>query len=180
MLSYYSLLLVVSDHGNPSQSMNMSLSIEVLDENDHCPQLHLDSTFFMINRDLFPTYHFIHLLATDHDQDRNGKIIFELSPSTAPSYITLFGNGTLLIRTDSDLVEENTVMILYVQIRDHGEPTPCRIVETLRLFFGSNQTDWKIVMKNNQQHHDHSEIDLVSDNFFIKDKRKKYDKMNFL
>ena len=98
MLSYYPLLLVIADHGNPSRSVNLSLSIEILDENDHCPQLHLDSSFFMINRDLLPNYHFIHLLATDHDQDRNGKVTFELSPSTASSFITLFTNGTLFVR----------------------------------------------------------------------------------
>lgn len=174
MLSFYSLQLVVSDHGNPSRSVNLSLSIEILDENDHCPQLHLDSTFFMINRDLSPHEHLIHLLATDHDQDRNGKITFELSPSTSPSFITLFPNGTLFIQTDSDLIEENTVMVLYVQIRDHGEPTPCRIVETLRFFFGSNQTDWKTVMKNNQPEHYRPETALVSSHFLIKEKSLNY------
>ena len=82
-----------------------------------------------------------------------------------------------LFETDSDLIEENAVMILYVHIRDHGEPRPCRIVETLRLFFGSNQTDWRTVMKNNHHH----ETALVSTRFLITNKilnthRKKHDK----
>ena len=151
MLPFYSLLLLISDHGNPSRSVNLSLSIEVLDENDHCPQLHLDSSFLMLNRDLLPSSYLTHLLATDLDQALNGQITFELSPSTAPSFIHLYDNGTLLVRTDSDLIEENSLIVLHVQIRDHGQPTPCLIVETLRLFFGSNRTDWRTVVKNN--HH---------------------------
>ncbi|CAF4033820.1 unnamed protein product, partial [Rotaria sp. Silwood1] len=37
--------------------------------------------------------------------------------------------------------------ILHVQIRDHGKPIPCLIVETLRLFIGSNRTDWLNILK---------------------------------
>jgi hypothetical protein len=152
MLPFYSLLLTVSDHGNPSRSVNLSVSIEVLDENDHCPQLHLDSSFLMLNRDLLPVPYLTHLRATDLDQALNGQISFELSPSTAPSFIHLNANGTLLVQTDSDLIEESSLIVLHVQISDHGQPTPCLIVETLRLFFGSNRTDWRMVVKNNHQY----------------------------
>ena len=147
----YPLRLTVTDHGNPSRAVNISLTIAILDENDHCPQLHLDSSFLMINRDLTSSPFLTHLLATDNDQDTNARITFELSPSTSPSFVTLDSNGTLIIDTESKLIEENSVVVLHVQVRDHGQPTPCLIVETLRVFIGSNRTDWITVAKNNHR-----------------------------
>jgi hypothetical protein len=147
--SSYPLSLTVFDHGNPRQSVNISVSIEVLDENDHCPQLHIESSFIIINRDLTPKSFIIHLIASDNDKDSNGNITFELSPVTSPNYIHLSPNGTLIVRTDSHLIVDNSLVVLHVQIRDQGQPTPCLIVETLRLFIGSNTTDWVTIVKKN-------------------------------
>ena len=149
MISNYPLHLTISDHGNPPQSINISISIEILDENDHCPQLHIESSFLMINRDITLKTFLIHLIASDKDKDLNGNLTFELSPSTSPLFVNLYSNGTLIIQTDSDLITDDSLIILHVQIRDHGQPTPCLIVETLRLFFGTNKTDWVTVVKNN-------------------------------
>ena len=158
IVSFYPLLLTISDHGNPSQSINISFSISIIDENDHCPQLHIESSFLMINRDIISKYFLTHLIASDNDQDLNGKITFELSPTTSPLFINLFSNGTLIVHTDSNLILEDSIIVLHVQIRDHGQPTPCLIVETLRLFIGSNRTDWITVLKNNMN----DDVSLVS------------------
>ncbi len=149
MISNYPLHLTISDHGNPPESINISISIEILDENDHCPQLHIESSFIMINRDITLKTFLIHLIASDKDKDLNGNLTFQLSPSTSPLFVNLYSNGTLIIQTDSDLITDDSLIILHVQIRDYGQPTPCLIVETLRLFFGSNKTDWITVVKNN-------------------------------
>ena len=143
------MLLTISDQGNPPRSVNVSVSIEILDENDNCPQLHIESSFIMINRDITPNYFFIKLIAFDNDTDLNGNITFDLSPSTSPSFINLCSNGSFIVRTDSSLIIDESLILLHVQIRDHGQPTPCLIVETLRLFIGSNRTDWVTVIKNN-------------------------------
>lgn len=149
LVSSYSLYLTIADHGNPRQSINFSLSIEILDENDHCPQLHMDSSFLMINRDLTLKPYQLHLIASDHDKDLNGNISFQLSPSTSPSFIQLYSNGTLEVQTNSLSIPEDSLIVLHIQIRDYGQPTPCLIVETLRLFIGSNRTDWNAVVRNN-------------------------------
>jgi hypothetical protein len=149
VLSFYQLFLTISDHGNPPQSTNISIRIEILDENDHCPQLHIDSSFIMINRDITPKYFLLHLIASDNDKDFNGNITFELSPLTSPLFINLSSNGTLIVQTNSNLIIDDSLVVLHVQIRDYGQPTPCLIVETLRLFMGSNRTDWITVVKNN-------------------------------
>ncbi|CAF0970255.1 unnamed protein product, partial [Adineta ricciae] len=162
-LSSYPLFLTVSDNGNPRQSINISITIEILDENDHCPQLHIESSFIIINRDLTPKDFLIHLIATDNDQDSNGNVTFELSPVTSPEYIHLLPNGTLIVQTDSDLILDNSLTVLHVQIRDQGEPTPCLIVETLRLFIGSNATDWITVVKNNN--YDDTSLRLATEEF---------------
>ena len=128
------------------------MNIEILDENDNCPQLHIDSSLLLINRDTNSRIQLFHLYATDQDEHSNGKITFELSPSTSPSFVELFPNGTLRIRTDSESIQDNIITILHIQIRDHGQPTPCLIVETLRLFFGTNRTDWGLVKKNHQHY----------------------------
>lgn len=156
LVAFYSLHLTIADHGNPRQSQNLSFLVEILDENDHCPQLHLDSSFLMINRDVSETPVQIHLIASDHDKDLNGNITFQLSPSTSPSFIHLYPNGSLEIQTTSHLLLEDSLIVLHIQIRDHGQPTPCLIVETLRLFLGSNRTDWINVVKNN--HYDDTSL----------------------
>jgi hypothetical protein len=94
---------------------------------------------------------FIHLIASDNDKDLNGEITFELLSSTSLSFINLYSNGTLLIQTNSSLINNDSLIILHIQIRDHGQPTPCLIIETLRLFIGSNRTDWLNVLKNNDE-----------------------------
>ena len=159
LVAFYSLHLLIADHGNPRQTQNLSLLIEILDENDHCPQLHLESSFLMINRDSTEQSVHIHLIASDHDKDLNGNITFQLSPSTSPSFIHLFSNGTLEIHTTSNLIADDSLIVLHIQIRDHGQPTPCLIVETLRLFIGSNRTDWTSVVKNNR----YDDTSLVSE-----------------
>ncbi|CAF4249621.1 unnamed protein product, partial [Adineta steineri] len=112
---------------------------------------------------LTPKYFHIHLSASDDDKDYNGNITFQLSPSTSPSFINLLSNGTLIVKTDSNLINDNSLVVLHVQIRDHGEPTPCLIVETLRLFIGSNTTDWITVVKNNN--HDDTSLRLATEEF---------------
>ena len=116
----------------------------------------------MINRDITQKDFQIHLIASDNDDGLNGQITFELSPLTSPSYITLYSNGTLFIQTNSNLIHNDSLIVLHVQIRDHGQPTPCLIVETLRLYIGSNQTDWLTVLKSNNN----DEASLVRINLF--------------
>jgi len=147
MISNYPLYLTVSDYGNPPRSINISILIEILDENDHCPQLHIESSFIMINRDIISKEFLINLIASDKDKDLNGNITFQLSPTTSPLFVNLYSNGTLIVNTDSDLIIDDSIVLLHVQIRDYGQPTPCLIVETLRLFIGTNKTDWITVGK---------------------------------
>jgi hypothetical protein len=163
IISYYSLYLTISDHGNPRQVINISISIEILDENDHCPQLHIDSSFIIINRDITFNYFLIHLIASDNDKDLNGNITFQLSPLTSPSFIHLYSNGTLEVQTNSNLIEDDSLIVLHIQISDQGQPIPCSIVETLRLFIGSNRTDWITVIKNNN--YDDTSLRLATEEF---------------
>lgn len=151
LISSYTLFLMISDQGNPPQSTNLTFDIEILDENDNCPQLHIESTFILINRDITSTDFVLHLIASDNDADLNGQITFELSSLTSPSYVFLHPNGTLIIQTNSSFISNDLLLLLHIQIRDHGQPTPCLIVETLRLLLGSNRTDWAMVLKNNDQ-----------------------------
>lgn len=149
IVSFYKLILIVSDNGNPSKSINMPITIEILDENDNCPQLNIESPFMMINRDIMHEHFLMNLIASDYDSGLNGNITFELSPLTSPTFVQLHPNGTLIVQTDSSLITDDSLILLHVQIRDHGQPTPCLIVETLRLFIGTNRTDWLTVVKNN-------------------------------
>ena len=142
LVSLYSLFLTIADHGNLRQSTNLTFTIEIIDENDNCPQLHIETSFILINRDISSNDFLIHLIGSDDDQGSNGHISFELSSSTSPPFINLYPNGTLFIQTNSSLIHDDLLIVLHIQIRDHGQPTPCLIVETLRLFIGSNRTDW--------------------------------------
>ncbi|CAF1664852.1 unnamed protein product [Rotaria magnacalcarata] len=163
MFSFYALTLVISDHGNPSRSTNISIEIEILDENDHCPQLNIESSFIMINRDVTQSYFLINLVAFDLDIGSNGNITFELSPETSPLFTNLYPNGTLIVETDSYLITDDSLVLLHVQIRDHGQPMPCLIVETLRLFIGTNRTNWVTVAK--KHNYDDRSLSLPTEGF---------------
>lgn len=165
-IAFYPLLLTISDYGNPQKSINISISIEVLDENDHCPQLHIETSFIMINRDITRKIFVMHLIASDNDQGANGKLSFELSPLTSHSFINLYPNGTLFIQLDSKLIQDDALIVLHVQIRDHGQPIPCLIVEVLRFFIGSNRTDWLTIFKKNNNYNEASLVRMIFINIF--------------
>lgn len=154
-VSDYRLWVTVSDMGNPSRTTNVSFTIEILDDNDHCPQLHIETTFMMVNRDITTEYFIVHLIATDKDEGPNGQVTFGL-PSSSP-FITLYPNGTLIVQTNSTLIVDDSIVTLPVQIRDHGQPTSCLVVETLRLYVGSNRTDWSAVLHANKKQDDDDE-----------------------
>lgn len=156
----YQLWLTVSDLGNPSRTTNISFTIEILDENDHCPQLHIETTFMMVNRDITTEYFIVHLIATDKDEGSNGQITFGL-PSSSP-FIVLHPNGTLIVQTHSALIDDDSIVTLPVQIRDHGQPTSCLVVETLRLYVGSNRTDWPAVLHAHKKQDDNHEASSVT------------------
>jgi hypothetical protein len=147
-IPFYQLLLTVSDHGNPSHSINISISIEILDENDNCPQLHKDSSFLMINRDVTPKLFLTHLIAIDNDKNLNQNVTFQLLPATSPPFIYLHSNGTLIVQTDSNVIHDNLLFILQIQIHEYNQPKLCFIPVTLRLFIGSNRTNWTAISQN--------------------------------
>ena len=94
---------------------NISLSTEILDENDHCPQLRIESSFIMINRDITQRL-FLRLIASDNDQGSNGQIIFELTSSTSPSLIYFYSNGILFMQRDSSFINNDSLIFLHVQM----------------------------------------------------------------
>ena len=147
-MNIYPFLFIVKDRGNPSLITEFSSFIEVLDENDNCPKLKLENPFLMINRDLLTDQYVVQLHAVDRDADANGQVSFEsLSSSTSPAFAQIFPNGTLLVDVHSNLVQHESFLTLHVHLRDYGQPMSCIIAETLRLFIGSNRTNWSNVFK---------------------------------
>lgn len=131
---------------------DVPIIIDLLDVNDNCPELHLENSFLMINRDLFVDHYHLQLIGTDADLNDNGKITFQLS--TSLPFIQLYPNGTLIIETKSKIMRDDSYFIIHIQMRDHGRPTPCFTAETLRFYLGSNRTDWLDVLHRFQSSND--------------------------
>lgn len=153
-IAQYRLIMTVTDLGNPPLTTDLLVTIDLLDANDHCPELHLENSFMMINRDLFPQNYVLHLIATDADLGLNGQVTFQLS-STLP-FVQLHPNGTLILTMKSKMIRDDSYFILHLQVRDHGHPTPCLVAQTLRFYLGSNRTDWLMVLHQYQKVDEHS------------------------
>lgn len=158
----YPFVLTVRDQGNPSLSTSFSLSIDVLDENDHCPEFHFDNSFLMINRDLPIDRYVLDLNATDRDLDENGRLTFQLLSSSIFNFGQILPNGTFIVDLNKVSTINESFVVVHFQIRDHGQPVPCKIIESFRLFIGSNQTDWLKVLETQQNRF---ETDSTSVNF---------------
>ena len=148
-IARYSATLSVSDRGNPPLVTDLPLTIELGDVNDNCPELRLPNAFLMINRDLFAEHYRLQLIGSDADLNDNGKITFHCFSS--PPFVHLHPNGTLIIDTQSKSIADESYFLLHIELRDRGRPTPCVTAATLRIFLGSNRTDWLDVLQRYQK-----------------------------
>ncbi|XP_076858052.1 si:ch211-199f5.1 [Brachyhypopomus gauderio] len=134
----YTLKLVATDGGNPSQSGSTNVTVKVLDFNDNSPVF--DQTNYSV--DLFedaPIGHLLlHLNAVDPDEDLNGQVVYEFGKQVPSEIRQLFKidhkSGHLTLQSPVDYEEETTYEV-DIQATDLGHnpvPSVCKIIIHVR------------------------------------------------
>ena len=124
--SHYSLVVNITDWGNPNISILHPLNITVIDVNDNPPVFQPYQQFITMEEELPHNTQVVHLSATDRDIEGNSRISYLLPPSNASfPYQGLFmvdGAGRLLINQTLDREQQESLTVL-VEARDNPSPS---------------------------------------------------------
>ncbi len=121
--SRYRLTLTCHDFGKPAKSTNKSISVTVLDENDHSPmfsqQLYTANVPENNNIGIF----ILDVYATDEDVGANGQIRYSIEDLFARELFSIdSSSGIVTAKTDFDH-EEIAEIVFPVVARDNGSPS---------------------------------------------------------
>ena len=75
---YYALTVLARDHGDPSRSSTVSVTIHVVDENDNPPTFSNDTFHFFLPENEPPDTYVGRLTASDRDMGRNAELTFSI------------------------------------------------------------------------------------------------------
>ncbi|XP_068760232.1 protocadherin Fat 4-like [Montipora capricornis] len=116
----YLLVVTAEDHGTPSLSSTVVVTVTVLDENDNAPRFSspfykasvLENTAIMTN--------VLHISATDPDAAENGRVTFSiLSGNTNNAFVINNGSGIIAVNKNLDR-EAFDAYSLYVRATDNA------------------------------------------------------------
>ncbi|KAK6172202.1 hypothetical protein SNE40_015917 [Patella caerulea] len=100
-ISSYKILLIASDHGNPSLSSTASINLMVNDLNDNAPQFYPEIIFGNVQESRPSGTEVVQVAAVDPDEAENGKITYSFGSNDFNSF--LIDSGTGSIRTTKQL-----------------------------------------------------------------------------
>lgn len=137
-VSLYSLSVVATDGGSPSQTRTAPLSITILDENDNTPVFSSNNYDKSVLESLAVGSQVVKLEATDADIDANGAITFSLDDSvdSLRGYFFLDSStGAITLAKALDF-ENSTSRVFDVKASDGGSPSrstaPLRVTITIQ------------------------------------------------
>ncbi|ESO93971.1 hypothetical protein LOTGIDRAFT_51526, partial [Lottia gigantea] len=123
--NYYRFFIIAKDGGNPPLSGNVTVNVNVSDENDNAPEFseqHYDVSVTE-NTPVYSVIAKIH--ATDRDSGMNAKVVYRFSPHKSPEIEKLFAlnpeNGDISVRNELQYQSGNQFETI-IEASDQGVP----------------------------------------------------------
>ena len=117
---FYELVVRALDHGDPQQSTNASLIINVLDSNDFAPEFEQELFTASISENTPLGTTILTLVATDMDVGTNAELSFSILASSLFAVNETSGDVTTI--SESYDYESETLYSFVVMVTDHGSP----------------------------------------------------------
>ena len=117
----YAINVEISDLGSPRQSTTVRFLINVIDTNDHSPQMLASHYDVIIPRNLSVNSRFFKLVATDSDFGSNGKVLYEIQSGNTGSTFGIFPSGWIYLKVFS-IGANIDYFLLNVMAYDQGNP----------------------------------------------------------
>lgn len=119
----HTIVVVASDQGNPPRKRETTVTINVIDVNDHCPSF--SPSYIQIEENVQVGTVIETLTGIDLDSGSNGEITFySTEQSTAKTHFLLLSDGTIQVTQVPDFEKENE-FIFYIIALD-GADTSCQ------------------------------------------------------
>jgi protocadherin delta 1 len=134
-ISFFRLLVVAYDGGNPAKTGHLLVEISVLDENDNSPKFEESVYEVTVVENRAYDSAVVNVRATDEDSGQNGLVTYAFSVLTDDSYSTYFqinrDSGNIYVVQPLDY-EKHSFFVLHVIARDQGESAAasalCKVV----------------------------------------------------
>ncbi|XP_002741390.1 protocadherin-11 X-linked-like [Saccoglossus kowalevskii] len=126
--SFYELVLVAKDFGNPIRSGSALINVSLIDENDHIPDFQQNTYHVEVSENMADVVEFLVVHAVDLDDGVNGQVVYSFSPRTPPYIQELFAidsvSGAMKTLQSLDYEAQQHFQII-IQATDLGpSPTP--------------------------------------------------------
>ncbi|XP_074657284.1 uncharacterized protein LOC141910490 [Tubulanus polymorphus] len=117
------IYVTAKDKGFPSKSTTRTLTVDVLDENDNCPEFASIPAPVSFAANEIPSAPIVRVTATDEDSGNNGSVVYSISGNTmhASSLNISASDGSITVTRGIPSGE----FIVYVKASDEGTPKPC-------------------------------------------------------
>ena len=121
----HTITVIASDGGDPSKKKEMSVTINVLDVNDNCPEF--TPSYITIDENIHSGTLAVTIETSDADAGLNGQVLLKpkIQHSTATTNFHMFANGSIYVIKVPDYEQEN-MFIYFFEVSDGGT-IPCKV-----------------------------------------------------
>lgn len=123
--SFYRVTIVAKDYGSPQRNGTLNVNINIIDANDNNPNFNQSSYSISVKENPPIGSVLLHLLATDLDIGRNGKVTYHFGSRTSKAVTQLLSlnetTGELIVKGVIDF-EVDQFLQFYVEAKDQGSP----------------------------------------------------------
>ncbi|XP_067023578.1 protocadherin Fat 4-like isoform X2 [Acropora muricata] len=121
---YYRLILTAKDHGTPSLSSSVIVTVNVLDENDNTPRFSLPLYTASVLENTAVKTKLLHVAATDPDAHENGTVTFSIISGNVNDVFEINNaSGFLAVNKNLDR-EERDAYSLFIKATDNAVSNP--------------------------------------------------------
>ncbi|KAJ8297857.1 hypothetical protein KUTeg_024388 [Tegillarca granosa] len=121
----YQVTVVAKDYGSPQRNGTLLVKINVIDANDNAPKFNQSSYSLSVKENPPIGLVLLHVVATDFDIGKNGKVTYHFGSRTAKVVTRLLSlnesTGALIVKDIIDF-EVDQFLQFYIEAKDQGLP----------------------------------------------------------